>query len=686
MFRDRVMPIQKVFAFWITHSMIADTKSMTTAEPRPESDPTNQTAQSDSEGSQPAKPTPSKSDKPAQVKAVKLEHNAEQPFAELDLAPQVQEAVEKQGYTITTPIQAMTIPPILAGADVVGQAETGTGKTAAFALPILSRIDTQIRKPQVLVMAPTRELAIQVAEAFEKYGQFIPTLGIATVYGGQHFSIQVNQLKRGAQVVVGTPGRVMDHMRRGQLSLDDLSTLVLDEADEMLRMGFAEDMEWVFSQAPKERQTLLFSATLPNAVRKVAEKYLTDPEHIRAKSKTMTAATVKQRVCCVKYSEKAPTLARILESEVTEGVIVFVKTREMSTRLSESLCQSGYRASALNGDMQQNQRERTVDRLKSGQLDILVATDVAARGLDVERISHVINFDYPHDPEAYVHRIGRTGRAGREGHAILLVTPKEKYKLRTLEKFTRQSIAWMDRPTVESVQAARADKLMAKIEKTMKKNLSVQKELINKFMAAHPEAKLEDVAAAIAAIATTKSEDVKAHNGAGPRRDRKSEKSFSDRMLGRGFRGDSAGGEKFEGKKFNRKDKRKPKSGRPSGPWTKYRIEVGYTHGVKPGNIVGAITSESGLTGTDIGGIDIQTHFTTIDLPQDLTEGQVKELQYLKVAGQALRMSKWNRTGPSRDGKPHGGKPYGKPRGAKKKNKSNASKPAAKKKRKQKSK
>ena len=498
----------------------------------------------------------------------------EDQFAQYDLDPLVYAAVAKQGYTAATPIQAMTIPSILQGTDVVGQAETGTGKTAAFALPLLSRIDTSTRKPQILVLAPTRELAIQVAEAFETYGQNMPKLGIATVYGGQHYSIQVNQLKRGAQIVVGTPGRVMDHMRRGQLSLDALTTLVLDEADEMLRMGFADDMEWVFGQAPLERQTLLFSATLPDSVRKVAAKYLSDPKHIRAKSKTMTAATVTQRVCCVKYSEKTPTLARILESEVTEGVMVFVKTREMSSRLSEELCQRGYRASALNGDMQQNQRERTVDRLKNGQLDILVATDVAARGLDVERISHVVNFDYPHDPEAYVHRIGRTGRAGRAGHAILLVTPKEKYKLRTLEKFTRQTIAWMDRPTAATVQAARAEKLMTKIKQATKTDLSVQKSLIGEFLQCHPELSLQDVAAAMVAIATNDADDAQnSHRPSGdsqPRkRDRKRERSFADRVMGR--TSDRAGLENDRRrKKF---DERKPGGKRKGREYPKKTVD-----------------------------------------------------------------------------------------------------------------
>ena len=599
-------------------------------------------------------------------------------FEAFELSAPVYEAVEKSGYVVPTEIQAVSIPPILDGVDVVGQAETGTGKTAAFALPLLSRLDLSDRRPQILVMAPTRELAIQVAEAFEAYGRFLPKLGVATIYGGQNYSIQINQLKRGAQIVVGTPGRVMDHMRRGNLSLVGLTTLVLDEADEMLRMGFAEDMDWVFSQAPVERQTLLFSATLPDAVRKVASKYLTDPKHIRVASKTMTAATVDQRVCCVKFRDKIPTLARILESEVTDGVIVFVKTRETTSRVAEELCQRGYRASALNGDMQQNQRERTVDRLKAGRLDILVATDVAARGLDVDRISHVINFDYPHDPEAYVHRIGRTGRAGRTGVAILLVTPKEKHKLRFLQNFTRQKVAWMDRPTVETVQAVRGEKMMAQVEQKLTEDLSLQKELIAAFSEAQPEVAVEDIAAALAAIAMGHSKDAAGSHERSDREnrggDRKRERFSTGRGKDRGKYGDAAESRHHRDQDSSSREYSKGKRrGHSDQPWTKYRIEVGYSHGVRPGNIVGAITSESGLVGSDIGGIDIQTHFTTIDLPQDLSEGQIKTLQHLKVAGQKLRLSLWDRNAGSKRTKWSG-----KPNRPKKKNSGNF-KPKAKK-------
>lgn len=563
-------------------------------------------------------------------------------FAEFELLPSIQAAIVQRGYTEPTVIQAETIPHILAGRDVVGQAETGTGKTAAFALPLLSRIDVSIRAPQVLVLAPTRELAIQVAEAFETYGKDLKGLRIATVYGGQGFATQISQLKGGAQIVVGTPGRVMDHMRRGLLKLDALATFALDEADEMLKMGFADDVQWILSHAPDARQTLLFSATLPNAVRNIASKYLRDPIHITAKSKTMTAATVSQRVVAVNPREKLSTLGRILEAETTEGVIVFVKTKETSSRLAEGLCQRGYLASALNGDMQQQQRERTVERLKSGKLNIVVATDVAARGLDVERISHVINYDFPHDTEAYVHRIGRTGRAGREGIAILFMNPREKHRLRILEKVTRQKMTWMDRPTNETILTTRTTRLFEKLKTTManKKVMAQHTTMIAKYITENPEVPVEELAAALAVIAMggdrvveEEREERRSHD----RGDFRGGRNGGDRD---GFR---KGGRDFsKGKRFERSGSRAA-----SGPMAKYRIEVGRAHGVRPGNIVGAIANESGLSGSDIGGIDIQTHFSTVDLPQTLSDEQMQGLRQLRVAGQALRISKWDRTGAS---------------------------------------
>ena len=336
-------------------------------------------------------------------------------FSTLELRPEVEQAVVAAGYTTPTPVQAQIIPPMLAGRDVLAQSQTGTGKTAAFALPILSRIDPERGHPQVLVLTPTRELAIQVAKSFTTYGKHLPGFQVAAIYGGQDYQPQLKQLRRGVPVVVGTPGRVIDHVKRGTLDLSQIDCLVLDEADEMLNMGFLEDVQFVLQQLPAARQIALFSATLPAPIRTIAQQYLPDPVKIRIQTKTMTAASIRQRAVVASPHEKLGVLTRMLEVETTDGVIVFTKTREATLSVAERLRAEGLAATALNGDMPQKVRERTIEQLQAGRLDILVATDVAARGLDVPRISHVFNFDLPHDSESYVHRIGRTGRAGRPG-------------------------------------------------------------------------------------------------------------------------------------------------------------------------------------------------------------------------------------------------------------------------------
>lgn len=568
-------------------------------------------------------------------------------FSSFELTPEVAEAVKAEGYTEPTEIQAQTIPLILSGSDVIGQAKTGTGKTAAFALPLLCRVDPKKFHPQVCVLAPTRELAIQVAKAFETYGRFMGDLRIATIYGGQGYGSQINQLKRGAQIVVGTPGRLIDHMKRGNVKLDQLRSFVLDEADEMLNMGFAEDVKWILAETTGERQTLMFSATMPKNLKRIAEAYLTDPKQISVHSETMTTSTVKQRVCVASPREKLGLLARVLESEPNEGTIVFVKTKEMSTRLAENLCQRGFKASALNGDMQQHQRERTVERLKSGQLNILVATDVAARGLDVERITHVVNYDFPHDTEVYVHRIGRTGRAGREGHAILFVGPREKYKLRQLEKVTGQPMTWMDKPTNEMIQANRVGKLQEQLTKVIKEaELTTQTKFVNQFVAENPDITMGQLAAALAKIATagTEVEEDRGsdHRERGYDRRTRSSEGRHQKKFERGSKFER-GNKRFDrDKKF---EKRESRGRGPVGHMAKYRIEVGRVHGVRPGNIVGAIANEAGLNGSQIGGIDIQTNFTTVDLPQDLPDELIQGLRQLRVAGQPLRISKWDRGG-----------------------------------------
>ncbi len=384
-------------------------------------------------------------------------------FADLGLSAPVMASVIEVGYESPSPIQAATIPALLAGKDVLGQAQTGTGKTAAFALPILSRLKLDQRKPQALVLAPTRELAIQVAEAFQRYASKIPGFVVLPIYGGQGYAPQLTALKRGVHVVVGTPGRVIDHLERGTLDLSELTTLVLDEADEMLRMGFIDDVETVLKKTPPTRQVALFSATMPQVIRRIAQTYLKDPQEVTITSKTTTATNIRQRFWYVSGMHKLDALTRILEAEPYEAMIVFARTKLGTEELAQKLQARGLAAAAINGDIQQQQRERTIQQLKDGKLDILVATDVAARGLDVERISHVLNYDIPYDTESYVHRVGRTGRAGRNGDAILFVTPREKGMLRSIERATRQPIEEMKLPSVEAVNDKRVERFLGRI-------------------------------------------------------------------------------------------------------------------------------------------------------------------------------------------------------------------------------
>ncbi|MFC1758141.1 DEAD/DEAH box helicase [Planctomycetota bacterium] len=560
----------------------------------------------------------------------------ENKFSQFELSEFVQQAVSDSGYTIPTLIQEKTIPLILNGSDLIGQAETGTGKTAAFALPLLSRIDPQLRKTQVLVLAPTRELAIQVAIAFEKYGARMPGLKVATIYGGQSYEGQNRDLRRGSQIVVGTPGRVMDHMRRGTLKLDNLTAFVLDEADEMLRMGFAEDVRWVLSEAPSERQTLLFSATLPPNVREISKEHLTDPKHIVAKSKTLTAATIQQRVCMVDFREKLEILVRIIESEPTDGILVFVKTRESTTRLAEQLCQHGFTASSLNGDMPQKQRENTVEQLKNGRLKIVVATDVAARGLDVQRISHVINYDFPHDTEAYIHRIGRTGRAGREGNAILFIGRKDKFRLRRLEQVTKQRITWMERPTAKAVQEQRIAKFKESLVKTLEAGDDEYFQTLLAEFREETSVPMEFIAAALMKMS---------HANLLPPKERPRRESHDKRQRGKGFDNSSSN----DGEKRRHTNNGRGNRG-TSDHMQKYRIEVGHAHGVRPGNIVGAIANEAGLEGAQIGGIQISDNFSSVDLPKGLPFDLLQRLQTVRVAGQMLKISPWAKEGKFRSG------------------------------------
>ncbi|KRG58911.1 DEAD/DEAH box helicase [Stenotrophomonas sp. W1S232] len=568
-------------------------------------------------------------------------------FADLGLSDAVMSAVATIGYESPSPIQAATIPAMLEGRDVLGQAQTGTGKTGAFALPVLSNIDLAAHKPQVLVLAPTRELAIQVAEAFQSYSASMPGFRVLPVYGGQPYGLQLSALRRGVHVVVGTPGRVIDHLNRGTLDLSELKTLVLDEADEMLRMGFIDDVEAVLKKLPEQRQVALFSATMPSAIRRIAQTYLREPVEVTIASKTTTSANIRQRYWWVAGMHKLDALTRILEVESYDAMIIFARTKAATEELAEKLQARGLAAAAINGDMQQAQRERTIAQLKDGKLDILVATDVAARGLDVERISHVLNYDIPYDTESYVHRIGRTGRAGRTGDAILFVTPREKGMLRAIERATRQPIEEMQLPSVEAVNDNRISKFLARISGELENEhgLKFFREMLQDFITENQLDPL-DVAAALARQLQGDTPFLLTPPVRQPRTERPER---SERAPREGF---SRGAERFERApaRFERapredrfgseeRPRRDPAPrGNPESGMETFRIEVGYRHGVKPGNIVGAIANEAGLESRFIGRIDIHDEHSVLDLPADMPQDVLAHLQKVWVAGQQLKM------------------------------------------------
>ncbi|GAV21156.1 ATP-dependent RNA helicase DeaD [Mariprofundus micogutta] len=564
--------------------------------------------------------------------------NAEQvTFADLNLNPDVLKGVQDVGYETPSPIQAQTIPLLIEGRDLVGQAQTGTGKTGAFALPMLSHIDLSTTTPQLLVLAPTRELAIQVAEAFQIYAKHMKGFHVLPIYGGQSYDIQLRALKRGVHVVVGTPGRVMDHMRRKTLNLSKLKALVLDEADEMLRMGFIDDVKWVLEQTPSERQIALFSATMPPVIRKIAEQHLNNPEHITVKVKTSTAETIRQRFLVAGgVRQKMDALTRILEAEAFDGMIIFVRTKSATEEIAEKLEARGFSASALNGDITQKMREATVNRLKKGQIDIIVATDVAARGLDVERISHVINFDIPNDTEPYVHRIGRTGRAGRQGDAILFIAPREKRMLYAIERATKQTIEQYIMPTTEDINNKRIDEFKQRISDTLESSegLELFTGIIESYEAEHGVSAIE-IAAALAKMAQgDKSLLLKDE----PRRKERQERPERSERAPRTR-------ESFENDRGERRPRR-DSSPRHSSTGTppkegmqRYRLEVGETHGVKAGNIVGAIANELGLESEFISQVNIQGDHSTVDLPEGMPKAIFQDLQQIWVCGQKLDAS-----------------------------------------------
>ncbi|ULU24820.1 DEAD/DEAH box helicase [Dyella terrae] len=567
-------------------------------------------------------------------------------FAALGLHPELLRALTDVGYESPSPIQAATIPPLLEGRDVLGQAQTGTGKTAAFALPILSRIDLKPGKPQALVLAPTRELAIQVAEAFQRYATHMPGLQVLPIYGGQSYGPQLHSLKRGVQIVVGTPGRVIDHLERGTLDLSELKFLVLDEADEMLRMGFIDDVEKVLQATPPERQVALFSATMPSQIRKIAQQHLKDPREVTIKSSTTTAANIRQRYWFVSGMHKLDAMTRILEAEPFDAMIIFARTKSATEELAEKLQARGLAAAAINGDIAQAQRERVIQQLKDGKLDILVATDVAARGLDVERISHVMNYDIPYDTESYVHRIGRTGRAGRSGEAILFVTPREKGMLRAIERATRQPIEEMKLPTVEAVNDVRIAKFKQRISDTIAVGeLGLFQQLIEQYEQEHNIPAVE-IAAALARIAQGNQPLLLTPP---PKRE------FTPREPGREREHSRDRGDReHRGEREQRPRDRDRDAGprdftpRPVRPHhteegkSTYRIEVGHEHGVKPGNIIGAIANEAGLESQHIGRLSIRGEYSLIDLPAGMPAEVFQHLQKVWVSQQQLRIREWD--------------------------------------------
>lgn len=569
-------------------------------------------------------------------------------FADLNLSEPLLRVLKEVGYESPSPIQAATIPILLANRDVLGQAQTGTGKTAAFALPILSRIDIKQTTPQALVLAPTRELAIQVAEAFQRYAAHIPGFHVLPIYGGQSYEPQLRALRRGVHVVVGTPGRVIDHLDKNTLDLSQLKTLVLDEADEMLRMGFIDDVENILQKTPDTRQTALFSATMPSVIRRIAKTYLRDPSEIAIAAKTGTADNIRQRYWLVSGMQKLEALTRILEAETFDGMIIFSRTKLGTEELASKLQARGFSAAAINGDIQQAQRERTIQQLKDGRIDILVATDVAARGLDVERISHVVNYDVPHDPESYTHRVGRTGRAGRSGEAILFITPREKSLLKAIERATRQPIEPLILPSIQAVNDVRIAKFKSQIGEMLSLgDLEQFRAIIEEYERENNVPAIE-IAAALAKMARGNVPLLldKNQREASPTSSWSDERSSHAGKFDRPERGERA--ERAE--RFDRND-RSDRNERPAAPRKErvdraadvgmqtFRIEVGHTHGVKPGNIVGAIANEAGIDSKNIGRIEIFDNYSVLDLPNDMPAELLEHLKTVWVAGQQLRIS-----------------------------------------------
>ncbi|WP_182114152.1 MULTISPECIES: DEAD/DEAH box helicase [unclassified Actinotalea] len=542
-------------------------------------------------------------------------------LVDLGLPEPLLRAVLDLGFTRPTPIQQAAIPALLAGRDITGVAQTGTGKTAAFGLPLLAAVDPDLGQVQGLVLAPTRELAMQVADALETFAKHLPGVSVVAVYGGSPFLPQQRALARGAQIVVGTPGRVIDHLERRTLRLDAINFLVLDEADEMLRMGFAEDVDNIFARAPKERQVALFSATMPPPIVRVAAQHLKDPVQIATSRQASTVANVKQTFAVVPFRHKIGALARVLATSDADAAIVFTRTRGAAEEVGVALAERGISAATISGDVAQKDREKLVERLRSGSLDVLVATDVAARGLDVERVGLVVNFDVPTEPEAYVHRIGRTGRAGRTGTALTFVTPNEQGRLRAIERTTRQRLEEASIPTPADVSAHRVAKILGRTgERIEAGRLDMYRTAVREFLATS-DVDAAELAAVLAALAVGDEGPMPAD-----------EIEAAPLQQARGARSDD-GRVSFTSEERARTASLRPTRG------TRYRVAVGHTHGARPEAIVGALTGEGGLSGKDLGKIDIFASFSLVEIDATLSPEAFRRIGGARVAGRPLRIA-----------------------------------------------
>ncbi len=559
-----------------------------------------------------------------------------QTFADLQLSASLLKATDDLKFSSPSPIQQQTIPLMLQQRDLIALAQTGTGKTAAFGLPILQNLQIDLSKPQALILAPTRELAIQVGEHLESLAAYMPAVRVTVLCGGQDYRPQLKKLRDGAQIVVGTPGRILDHIERGSLNLTQLRTFVLDEADEMLRMGFIEDVEAVLAKLPETRQFALFSATMPPRIRQIAARYLNDPASVEIKMATATVKSIEQRFLFASQAEKPDALLRILAVEDYQGVIIFVRTKSSTEEVAESLIRQGYRAMAIHGDITQALRERIISQFKQGSIDVLVATDVAARGLDVDRVTHVINYDMPHDCETYVHRIGRTGRAGRSGSTILFVAPREARMLNLLERHTRQHITKMAIPTGQNIQQAKTARLMKKISERMNHDaLAPYKNMIENYLSENSEQSAIDVAAVLALMLH---QDKPWEVDLPPVK--KEQRFKQDNMTGseRFAQKKQSGRARFERQSPMSRDSQKSDFVVDSTQTSLYRIDVGRLHGVKPGNIVGAIANESGLQSRHITALKIHDDHSTVRLPKDIDKTMLRALTKAWVCGRQLNL------------------------------------------------